>query len=77
MRLGADAWGGDSLPAYGWAEVVLGALPLMELFGVTTAEELGADTLRERMRAELREVDGVMISAVLTGAWARRFRADS
>lgn len=77
MRVGADAWGGDSLPAYGWADVVLGALPLMERFGVTTAEELGADTLRERLRAELRAVDGVMISAVLTGAGARRVGAGS
>ena len=73
MRLGADAWGGDMLPTYGWADVVLGALPLMESLGVTTAEELGADTLRERMRAELRDVDGIVISAVLTGAWTRRF----
>ena len=70
-RVATSAFAGDDMPDYGWADAVLGMLPLMERLGVATADELGADTLRERMRAELRDSDGVMIVPLMFGAWAR------
>lgn len=72
IRVGTSAWGGDQVPDYGWADAVLGILPLMDRLGVAAADELGADTLRERMRAELRAVDGLMIVPLMFGAWVHR-----
>ena len=72
MGLGTSVWGGPEMPDYGWADVVLGMLPLMERLGVATADEIGPATLKQRMRAELRAADSIMIAGMLLGAWARR-----
>jgi hypothetical protein len=43
----------------------------MERFGITTAAELQADTLAERLLGELRSAQGIVISPPMIGAWAR------
>lgn len=72
MNLESRVWGGEQMPTYGWADVVIGALPLMEKLGVVTVAEVDPDTLSDRLHAELVEADGVMITGPLVGAWAER-----
>ena len=48
-----------------------GLVPLMERFGITTSAKLAPDTLADRLLAELRAVNGIVISPPMIGAWAR------
>ncbi|MBV9289859.1 MAG: class I SAM-dependent methyltransferase [Hyphomicrobiales bacterium] len=70
LRLECALGGGDM--AWAWANVMRGVLPLMERLGVTTAAELAAETLADRLQDELRAAKGVVISPPLIAAWARR-----
>ena len=63
--------GGDRAPAWAWANVMRGLVPLMERLGITTAGELQSDTLAERLQDELRAANGIVISPPMIGAWAR------
>ena len=63
------AGGGPDAPAWGWANVVSGAVPLMERLGVTTAAEVDAATLADRLLAETAACDGCVIGPPMTGAW--------
>jgi SAM-dependent methyltransferase len=63
--------GGD---AVGWSIVagdVTSLLPVMERSGVATAEEVGADTFEQRVRAEAAERDAVLLNPLVVGAAAR------
>jgi hypothetical protein len=73
LRLECVLGGGDM--AWAWANVMQGVLPLMERFGVTTATELAAETLADRLQDELRATNGMVISPPMIGAWARRLPA--
>jgi hypothetical protein len=44
-------------------------LPLMQRTGVATAEEVGVETLAERMRAEAVALDATLVFPALIGAW--------
>jgi hypothetical protein len=55
------AGGGPDAPAWGWANVVSGAVPPMERLGVTTAAEVDAATLADRLLAETAACDGCVI----------------
>lgn len=46
-------------------------LPTMEKFGVATADDIGIDTLAERMQRALVEANATMIMPTLMGAWSR------
>lgn len=73
-ELGID-WvirGAGDLPDYTWADIVCGTLPLMEKLGVTTREELGPETLSDRMKAELIAHDGVMMLGPCLHAWTTK-----
>jgi hypothetical protein len=70
MTLDATVAGGDAAPAWGWANLVRGALPLMERLGVTTAAEVDPDTLADRLLADVREGEGIVIGPPLVGAWS-------
>jgi len=63
--------GGPEAPTWGWANLVRGIVPVMERLGVATAAEVDADTLAERLLAELRSEEGVVIAPPMVGAWAR------
>jgi SAM-dependent methyltransferase len=71
LRLECSVAGGATAPAWGWANVLLGVLPLMERLGVTTAAELQPDTLAERLLHDTMAADGIVIPPPLVGAWAR------
>lgn len=53
------------------AGTVRSLLPLIEATGVATREEVGIDTLAERISAELAQVDAVLWPPELIGGWAR------
>jgi hypothetical protein len=65
------ALSGSEAAAWGWANVVLGVLPLMERLGVTTAADLQPDTLAERLLRDVVASHGIVIGPPLVGAWAR------
>ncbi len=54
MTLEAAVAGGDAAPAWGWANLVRGAVPLMERLGVATAGDVAADTLADRLLSDVR-----------------------
>jgi hypothetical protein len=64
------AGGGPDAPAWGWANVVSGMIPLMERLGVTTRAEVDPATLPGRLLAETLACDGCVIGPPMTGAWA-------
>lgn len=70
MTLEAAIVGGDAAPAWGRANLVRGAVPLMERLGVATAAEVDADTLADRLLADVRKDEGVVIGPPLVGAWS-------
>lgn len=63
------AGGGPAAPAWGWANVISGMVPLMERLGVTTAAEADPATLADRLLAETAASDGCVIGPPMTGAW--------
>ena len=71
MRLDAAVSGGAEAAAGGFASVIVGALPLMEHLGVTTAAEVQSDTLADRLLGDVLALDGIVIAPPLVGAWAR------
>ncbi len=70
MTLEATVAGGDAAPAWGWANLVRGALPLMERLGVATAAEVDPETLADRLLSDVREEEGIVIGPPLVGAWS-------
>src|SRR5215472_2224709 len=66
------AQGGPDAPAWGWANVVSAAVPLMEKTGVTTAADADPPSLAGRLLAEVVGCDGCVICPPFTGAWAVR-----
>lgn len=64
------AVGGDARAvAWGFANVLIRVLPLMERLGVATAADLEPDTLAERLSGDVLATDGIVISPPLVGAW--------
>lgn len=51
--------------------VVRSLAPVMVAHGLATADELGLDTLTDRIRSALLESASVMVPPVLAGAWGR------
>jgi ubiquinone/menaquinone biosynthesis C-methylase UbiE len=73
MILGARIEGGPNSPAYEYvAETVRSVLPMMEQFGIATAEEVRIDTLAQRLRDEVTSGGGVIVIPPLVGAWAHK-----
>jgi SAM-dependent methyltransferase len=63
--------GADRAP-YEWvAETLRSMLPLTEKLGIATAEEIGIETLAERLRTQTLAADAVVKAADLVGGWAR------
>jgi len=65
------AAGGPDAPAWGWANVISAAVPLMERVGVATRVEVDPPTLADRLLAETLAQDGCVIGPPMTGAWVR------
>ena len=71
LRLEAAIGGGDAAPAFLWAGVVRAVMPTIERLGMASAAEVDVATLAERLLAETVASEGVVISLILIGAWAR------
>jgi SAM-dependent methyltransferase len=63
---------GPDAPAWGWANVVSAAVPLMERLGVATHGDVDPATLADRLLAETLAQDGCVIGPPMTGAWTTR-----
>jgi ubiquinone/menaquinone biosynthesis C-methylase UbiE len=71
MRLDAAVGGGHEWAGYGYiASLLRTLLPLMEKFGVATAEEVNIDTFEERFRDEVASQGGVVTTWSFISAWA-------
>jgi SAM-dependent methyltransferase len=72
MRLDAAVGGGPEWAGYGYISSMLRTLlPLIEKFGVATAEEVDIDTFEERFRDEMVSRGGVVSTWSFITAWAR------
>lgn len=71
LRLESAVSGGAEAIAWGWANVIIGVLPLMERLGVTSAADVQPETLAERLLADVVAADGIVIGPPLVGAWTR------
>jgi SAM-dependent methyltransferase len=73
MELNAPVGGGPRWGGYEFAAGTLRTLlPLVERFGMATAEEVGVDTLAERLREEMVASGGVGKPPEMVSAWAPR-----
>jgi hypothetical protein len=54
------------------AETVRGLLPMMEYYGVASAEEVMVDNLADRLRIEMTTAGAVSAAPCLIGAWTRK-----
>jgi SAM-dependent methyltransferase len=66
----AFAAGGPDAPAWAWANLVSGAVALMERLGVATRAEVDPATLAGRLLAETLACHGCVVGPPMTGAWA-------
>jgi hypothetical protein len=55
-----------------WAETVRTFLPLIQQFGIATEEDIGIETLAERLREEIVSRGGVARGPALVSAWVRK-----
>ena len=57
---------------YALGNIVRACLPRIIGHGVATADEVGIDTLQDRLNTERTATDGVYIGDMMFGAWARK-----
>jgi ubiquinone/menaquinone biosynthesis C-methylase UbiE len=71
LRLEAAIGGGPDAPAAVWANLIRGALPVMERLGLVQAGTIDPDSLTDRLLADVRAHNGVVIAPAMIGAWTR------
>src|SRR5215510_10600281 len=77
MRMDALIGGGPHCPVYEIvAELVQSLLPAMEKLKIASAAEVVISTLAQRMRDEVVDLKGVVLSAGFIGAWSRKRNSD-
>ena len=73
LRYETALGGGPAWPGYQWvADAVRATLPLILKFGIASAEEVGMDTLADRLREEVVSQGGVARLPALVSAWTRK-----
>ncbi len=73
LRLDAPIGGGPDWPGYAYvADTVRSLLPMLEQMGIVTADDVGIETLADRLRAEVVDQRGVQMLPIVIGAWARK-----
>jgi ubiquinone/menaquinone biosynthesis C-methylase UbiE len=73
MRYEAIVAGGPESPIYEFvADVVRALLPMLVKFGIATAEDVGIETLADRLGTEIVSRQGVARSPALVAAWTRK-----
>jgi SAM-dependent methyltransferase len=71
-RRDAPVGGGPGWPGFAYvADTVRSLLPFLERVGAVRPDEVDIDTLKERLRAEVDEQDGIQLLPAVVGAWAR------
>jgi ubiquinone/menaquinone biosynthesis C-methylase UbiE len=70
LRLEAAIAGGQDAPVAVWANLIRGALPAMERLGLAEARSIDPGSLADRLLADVRAHNGVVIAPVMIGAWA-------
>src|SRR5215468_3151914 len=77
MRMDALIGGGPHCPVHEIvSELVQSLLPAVEKMKIATAAEVGISTLAQRMRDEVVDLKGVVLSAGFIGAWSRKRNSD-
>ena len=64
---GADWFGYDHIAA-----LMSSVLPFLEASGIVTAEDVGIDSLCDRLRQDIVSRNGVIVYQTLVRAWARK-----
>lgn len=73
MFLGAPVAAGPDSPMYSYiAETVRSLLPMMEHYGVASAEEVLVESLADRLRIEMTAAGTVCATPCTIGAWIRK-----
>ena len=73
MISGGRVEGNPRSAIFEWiAQTVRSLLPMIEKTGVATKDEVGIDTLADRLRAATIEKSAVVHSPIFVGAWARK-----
>jgi SAM-dependent methyltransferase len=73
VRLEGLIGGGPDSPLYRWVvETAQALLPAMTQFSIATPEDLGFETLEERLRAEALRANAVLHINSLVGAWVTK-----
>ena len=73
LRYEAAIGGGPTWVGYEWlADSVRALLPLLLKFGIATAEEVGIETLVDRLREEVGSTGSVARLPALVSAWTRK-----
>lgn len=73
MFFHAPLGGGDDWIGYEWCtESIRSLLPLLELYGIATPDEVGVDTLSERIRAEVTLSGFPIMLLPMVTAWAHK-----
>ena len=73
MLVGGRVEGSPQSEIYEWlAQTVRSLLPMIEKTGVATKDEVGIDTLADRLRKEVADKGAVVHSPLFVGAWARK-----
>jgi ubiquinone/menaquinone biosynthesis C-methylase UbiE len=68
MQLSSFADGGSQAPAWGFANVILGLVPLMQRLGIATRDQVDPETLADRLLADVVANDGIL-TVPMFGAW--------
>ena len=71
MMMGAPVGGRGDSPAFGWSNAIRAVVPLLERLGIASAEEVGIDTLTDRLNDEIDALDGMVMGPPMYGAWCR------
>lgn len=69
LRLEAAIAGGPDAPVAVWANLIRGALPVLERLGLVEAGAIDPDSLTDRLLADVRAHNGVVIAPAMIGAW--------
>lgn len=69
LTLSAPVGGGAEAPSFGWVNALAGLLPYLEQQGIVTADELGIDSLTQRLTDELDAEDATLLGPLMYGAY--------
>lgn len=69
LTLSAPVGGGAEAPSFGWVNALAALLPYLEQQGIVTGDELGIDSLTQRLTDELDAADATLLGPLMYGAY--------